>query len=106
MIGDTRLNLHFLVKLYYDIRGPTGCLKKVANRILGALLHFPLEANYTGHEMTLLRNVFFWSFLTNTKQDKSLRGDIHAKNSPKAPIFGYDFGPIIMSATFCLRHPV
>ena len=72
-------------------------------------MHFPLEANYIGLEMiemTLLRNVFFWSFLTKTKQDKLLPSGIHAKISPKAPILGYDFGPIIMLATFCLRHPV
>ena len=48
----------------------------------------------------------FWSFLTKTKQDKLLPSGIHAKISPKAPIFGYDFGPIIVLATFCLRHPV
>ena len=38
--------------------------KNVANRILRATVHSPLEANYTSLEMNLSLNIFFWSFLT------------------------------------------
>ena len=42
----------------------TGCLKKVVNRILRALLQPLLEVTYTGLWMTPKRNVLFWTFLT------------------------------------------
>ena len=41
-----------------------GVSKNVANRILRAMVHSPLEANYTSLEMNLSRNIFFWPFLT------------------------------------------
>ena len=50
--------------------------KKVANKILRAMLHPLLEVNYSSLEMTLLRNVFNCLFLAKTEQDQALPSDI------------------------------
>ena len=73
--------------LRYEIVN-TGCLKKVASRILRAMVHSPLKAKYTSLEMTLLQNVFFWSFLTRTSRIKRSQVMFLARFDPTQPNSG------------------
>ena len=58
--------------------------------ILRATVHLQLKATFTGLEMTLLRNVSFWSFLTKSKQDLPPPSQVHEKIWPHSSR-GYDY---------------
>ena len=75
--------------------------KKVANRILRAMLHLLLEVKYSSLEMTLLlRNAFYCLFLRlKTEQDQVLPSDIISLAKFGSNL-GYEYGPIIILATF------
>ena len=44
--------------------------------------HLPPQTTYTGPEMTPLRNIFFWSFLTKTKREEVLPSPVYGKIWP------------------------
>ena len=74
-----------MVKIY------TGCPKTSGQPNFEAIMHPMLQATFTGLEMTLLRNVSFWSFLTKTKQDHPPPSQVHEKIWHTAPELGYDY---------------
>ena len=62
--------------------------------------HPPPQTTYTGLEMTPLRNIFFWSFLTKTKQERVLPGPVYGKIWPHSTQFSGVFS-LVYSTLYC-----
>ena len=60
----------------------------------------PLHKQLIGLEMTLLRNIFFWSFLTKTKQERVLPGPVYGKIWPHSTQFSGVFS-LVYSTLYC-----
>ena len=68
--------------------------------IFFSAIHPRLQGDYTGHGKTPSRFLFFWPFLTKTKQEWPLPGHIHCKFllgslHLGAPYFDLDFPTIL-----------
>ena len=62
----------------------------------------PLNANFSGLEITLLLNIFLGRFLLRLSRIKGFHVISLVKLGPTAADLGFEFGPIIMF----LRQPV
>ena len=62
--------------------------------------HSAPETNYTGLEMTPLRNIFFWLFLTKTEREQVLPSPVYGKIWPHSTRFWLWFS-LVFSTLNC-----